>query len=37
MADAIRQAVRGFSGADISDDTVALVLKVPARECGGRP
>jgi sigma-B regulation protein RsbU (phosphoserine phosphatase) len=37
MADAIRQAVLGFSGADISDDTVALVLKVPARECGGRP
>ena len=37
MADAIRQAVLRFSGADISDDTVALVLQVPERDSGGRP
>ena len=30
MADAIQQAVRGFSGAHVSDDTVVLVLKAPA-------
>ena len=29
MADAIQQAVLAFSGGKISDDTVALVLKVP--------
>jgi hypothetical protein len=29
MADAIQQAVLAFSGWEISDDTVALVLKVP--------
>lgn len=29
MADAIQQAVLAFSGREISDDTVALVLKVP--------
>ncbi len=31
IADAIQDAVLAFSGADISDDTVALVLKVPRR------
>jgi phosphoserine phosphatase RsbU/P len=36
MVDAIRQTVLAFSGGDISDDTVALVLKVPGRETGGR-
>ncbi len=35
-ADAIHQDVRAFSGADVSDDTVALVLKVPVR-LSGRP
>jgi serine phosphatase RsbU (regulator of sigma subunit) len=29
IADAIQQAVLTFSGGQISDDTVALVLKVP--------
>lgn len=29
IADAIQQAVLAFSGGQISDDTVALVLKVP--------
>jgi sigma-B regulation protein RsbU (phosphoserine phosphatase) len=31
-AAAIQQAVRAFSGPDISDDAVALVLKVPGRQ-----
>jgi phosphoserine phosphatase RsbU/P len=31
IADAIQQAVLAFSGAEVSDDTVALVLKVPPR------
>jgi phosphoserine phosphatase RsbU/P len=31
IADAIQQAVQAFSGAAISDDSVALVLKVPRR------
>ncbi len=30
MADAIQQAVRAFSGANVSDDTVVLVLKAAA-------
>jgi serine phosphatase RsbU (regulator of sigma subunit) len=34
IADAIQEAVLAFSGQDISDDTVALVLKVPRREDG---
>ena len=43
IADAIQQAVLAFSGGDSSDDTVALVLKVPRHELiaagivGGRP
>jgi phosphoserine phosphatase RsbU/P len=32
IADAIQHAVLAFSGADISDDTVTLVLKVPRYE-----
>ena len=31
IADAIQRAVRTFSGGDLSDDTVALVLQVPGR------
>ena len=31
-AAAIQQAVRAFSGPDVSDDAVALVLKVPGRQ-----
>jgi len=31
IADAIQQSVLAFSGAEISDDTVALVLKVPGQ------
>jgi serine phosphatase RsbU (regulator of sigma subunit) len=31
-ADAIQQAVRAFSGAQVSDDTVVLVLRVPRHE-----
>jgi phosphoserine phosphatase RsbU/P len=34
IADAIQQSVLAFSDAVISDDTVALVLKVPGRENG---
>jgi len=34
IADAIQHAVQGFSGAAISDDTVALVLKVPPAQQG---
>jgi sigma-B regulation protein RsbU (phosphoserine phosphatase) len=32
IADAIQQAVRSFSGAQVSDDTVVLVLRVPRHE-----
>ena len=34
IADAIQQAVRAFSGAQVSDDTVVLVLRVPRHETG---
>jgi phosphoserine phosphatase RsbU/P len=37
IADAIQHAVLAFSGADISDDTVALVLKVPRRQANVQP
>jgi len=37
IADAIQQAVLAFSGGDSSDDTVALVLKVPRHETSGQP
>jgi sigma-B regulation protein RsbU (phosphoserine phosphatase) len=36
IADAIQQVVLAFSGGDSSDDTVALVLKVPRHELIGR-
>jgi hypothetical protein len=37
IADAIQQAALTFSGGASSDDTVALVLKVPGREMPGQP
>ena len=37
IADAIQQAVLAFSGGASSDDTVALVLKVPRHETSGQP
>ena len=37
IADAIQQAALTFSGGASSDDTVALVLKVPRREMAGQP
>ncbi|HEY5988703.1 MAG TPA: PP2C family protein-serine/threonine phosphatase, partial [Streptosporangiaceae bacterium] len=36
-ADAIQQTALAFSGGASSDDTVALVLKVPPRGTNGRP
>lgn len=36
IADAIQQAVLAFSGGDISDDAVALVLKVPPSDRSAR-
>src|SRR5713226_5235933 len=36
IADAIQQVVLAFSGGDSSDDTVALVLKVPHHELIGQ-
>ncbi len=36
IADAIQQTVLAFSGAQVSDDTVVLVLKVPCHETGGQ-
>jgi serine phosphatase RsbU (regulator of sigma subunit) len=36
IADAIQQVVLAFSGGDSSDDTVALVLKVPRHELIGQ-
>src|ERR1035438_7443645 len=37
IADAIQQAALAYSGGDSSDDTVALVLKVPRRERSWQP
>jgi phosphoserine phosphatase RsbU/P len=37
IADAIQQAALTYSGGDSSDDTVALVLKVPRHETSGQP
>jgi len=37
IADAIQEAVLAFSCGDSSDDTVALVLKVPRHETSGQP
>jgi len=37
IADAIQQAALAFSGGASSDDTVALVLKVPRHETSGQP
>jgi serine phosphatase RsbU (regulator of sigma subunit) len=37
IADVIQQAVLAFSGGASSDDTVALVLKVPRHETSGQP
>jgi phosphoserine phosphatase RsbU/P len=37
IADAIQQAVLSFSGAAISDDSVALVLKIPGPSVSTRP
>ena len=37
IADAIQQAALAYSGGDSSDDTVALVLKVPRHETNGQP
>ena len=37
IADAIQHAALAFSGGVSSDDTVALVLKVPRHETSGQP
>jgi phosphoserine phosphatase RsbU/P len=37
IADAIRRDAAAFSGGDISDDTVVLVLKVPGHAINGSP
>jgi hypothetical protein len=35
IADAVQRAVLAFSGAQVSDDTVVLALKVPRHETDG--
>jgi hypothetical protein len=37
IVDAIQQDALTYSGGDSSDDTVALVLKVPRHEVSGQP